>query len=51
MTTITDPAFDALLPPAMAAKAEQAGVNKANLETTNTFILAVLDTLRGVNQR
>lgn len=42
MTTITEPAFDALLPPAMAAKAEQAGVNKANLETTNTFMLAVL---------
>ena len=42
MTTITEPAFDALLPPAMAAKAEQAGVNKASLETTNTFMLAVL---------
>ena len=33
MTTLTEPAFDALLPPAMAAKAEQAGVNKASLET------------------
>ena len=42
MTTITEPTFDALLPPAMAAKAEQAGVNKANFETTNTFMLAVL---------
>ncbi len=42
MTTITEPTFDALLPPAMAAKAEQAGVNKASLETTNTFMLAVL---------
>ncbi|HKY53612.1 MAG TPA: formate transporter FocA [Anaerolineales bacterium] len=42
MTTTTEPAFDALLPPAMAAKAEQVGVNKANLETLNTFMLAVL---------
>ena len=42
MTTLTEPAFDALLPPAMAAKAEQAGVNKANLETISTFMLAVL---------
>ena len=42
MTTTTEPTFDALLPPAMAAKAEQAGVNKANLETLNTFMLAVL---------
>jgi formate transporter len=42
MPTITEPTFDALLPPAMAAKAEQAGVNKASLETTNTFMLAVL---------
>ena len=42
MTTTTEPTFDALLPPAMAAKAEQVGVNKANLETLNTFMLAVL---------
>jgi len=42
MTTTTEPTFDALLPPAMAAKAEQVGVNKANIETLNTFMLAVL---------
>ena len=42
MTTTPEPSFDALLPPAMAAKAEQVGVNKANLETINTFLLAVL---------
>jgi formate transporter len=42
MTTTTEPTFDALLPPAMAAKAEQVGVNKVNLETLNTFMLAVL---------
>ena len=42
MTTTTEPTFDALLPAAMAAKAEQVGVNKANLETLNTFMLAVL---------
>jgi formate transporter len=42
MTTIPEPTFDALLPPAMAAKAEQVGVNKAGLETTNTFMLAIL---------
>ena len=42
MTTTEPPTFDALLPPAMAAKAEQVGVNKANLQTLNTFMLAVL---------
>lgn len=42
MTTTLEPAFDALLPPAMAVKAEQVGVNKAGLETMNTFMLAVL---------
>jgi formate transporter FocA len=42
MTTTPEPTFDALLPPAMAAKAEQMGVNKANLEAINTFLLAVL---------
>jgi len=42
MTNTTEPTFDALLPPAMAAKAEQVGVNKANLESLNTFMLAVL---------
>ena len=34
--------FDALLPPAMAAKAEDLGVKKANLKAVNMFMLAVL---------
>jgi len=34
--------FDALLPPAMAAKAEDLGVKKANLKALNMFLLAVL---------
>jgi formate transporter len=34
--------FDALLPPAMAAKAEDLGVKKAVLPTVNMFILGVL---------
>jgi formate transporter len=34
--------FDALLPPAMAAKAEDLGVKKAALPALNMFILAVL---------
>ena len=42
MTTATEATFDALLPPAMAVKAEQVGVNKAKLEAINTFMLAVL---------
>jgi len=42
MTTMTEPTFDALLPPAMANKAEQVGVNKANMEAINMFMLAVL---------
>lgn len=42
MTTTPEPTFDALLPPAMAAKAEQVGVNKAAFATANTFMLAVL---------
>ena len=42
MSAIPESTFDALLPPAMAAKAEQVGVNKANLEALNTFMLAVL---------
>src|SRR5688572_3559046 len=42
MTTTPEPTFDALLPPAMALKAEQVGVNKANMEPINTFMLAVL---------
>jgi len=42
MTTTPEPTFDALLPPAMAVKAEQVGVNKANIEAISTFLLAVL---------
>ena len=42
MTITPEPTFDALLPPAMAVKAEQVGVNKANLEVISTFMLAVL---------
>jgi len=34
--------FDALLPPAMAAKAEEAGVRKVNLKVINMFLLAIL---------
>ncbi len=34
--------FDALLPPAMAAKAEDLGVKKANLKAFNMFMLAIL---------
>ncbi len=34
--------FDALLPPAMAAKAEDLGVKKANLKIANMFMLAIL---------
>ncbi len=34
--------FDALLPPAMATKAEDLGVKKANLKFLNMFLLAVL---------
>jgi formate transporter len=34
--------FDALLPAAMAAKAEDLGVKKANLKVANMFMLAVL---------
>jgi formate transporter FocA len=34
--------FDALLPPGMAAKAEDLGVKKANLKALNMFFLAVL---------
>ena len=34
--------FDALLPPAMAAKAEDLGVKKANLKFLNMFLLAIL---------
>jgi formate/nitrite transporter len=34
--------FDAILPPGMAAKAEDLGVKKANLKADNMFLLAVL---------
>ena len=34
--------FDAILPPGMAAKAEDLGVKKANLKAANMFMLAVL---------
>lgn len=34
--------LDALLPPAMAAKAERVGANKAALPTLDTFVLSVL---------
>jgi formate transporter FocA len=34
--------FDAFLPPQMAVRAEQAGVAKASLDATRTFVLAVL---------
>lgn len=37
-----DNSFDALIPPAMARKAEQIGVQKANLSTLRLFMLAVL---------
>lgn len=37
-----DATFDALLPPAMAAKAEQIGVKKATMDRTSMFALAVL---------
>jgi formate transporter len=36
------PHLDSLLPPEMAARAEQVGVNKANMDTTALFALAVL---------
>jgi formate/nitrite transporter len=35
-------AFDALLPPAMGAKAEDLGVKKANLRADNMFVLGIL---------
>ena len=40
---VTDPpAFDAMLPPQMAARAESVGVVKAGLDTVSLFVLAVL---------
>lgn len=36
------PRLDALLPPEMAAKAEQVGVKKAGMDAAGTFVLAVL---------
>jgi formate/nitrite transporter len=38
----TAPAIDALLPPEMAAKAEQVGVKKADMDFATTFALAFL---------
>lgn len=38
----SESAFDALLPPAMAAKAAEIGVKKARLDTASMFMLAVL---------
>jgi formate/nitrite transporter len=38
----TEISFDSLLPPAMAAKAEDLGVKKANLSLANMFVLAIL---------
>lgn len=38
----TEVQFDALLPSDMAAKVEQVGVRKANLDPVSTFVLAVL---------
>jgi len=42
MTSLTDLQFDALLPPEMAAKAEQLGVKKAQLNPLKMFVLAIL---------
>jgi formate/nitrite transporter len=40
---MTEPiSFDAILPPGMAAKAEDLGVKKVNLKATNMFMLAIL---------
>ncbi len=36
------PSFDSLLPPQMAARAEQTGYKKARMRTLDTFVLAVL---------
>jgi formate/nitrite transporter len=38
----TEVSFDALLPPAMAAKAEDLGVKKSGLGAANMFVLAIL---------
>src|SRR5213592_3190119 len=42
MSQDNTPRFDALLPPEMAARAEEVGVKKANMDTTALFVLAVL---------
>jgi formate/nitrite transporter len=42
MATTTEPQLDALLPPEMAARAEQIGVKKATLDWASMFALAVL---------
>lgn len=39
---ITERHFDSLVPPEMAARAEQVGVRKAHLDLTSTFALSVL---------
>src|ERR1051326_2676474 len=36
------PAFDSLLPPQMAERAEQTGYKKARMRALDTFVLAVL---------
>lgn len=38
----TDAGFDALMPPAMAEKAEQIGIKKANADIVNLFALGIL---------
>lgn len=42
MTPPTEIQIDALLPPDMAAKAEQIGVRKANMSAVSMFVLAIL---------
>jgi formate/nitrite transporter FocA (FNT family) len=42
MASIGEPQLDALLPPEMAARAEQVGVKKANLDQASMFVLAML---------
>lgn len=42
MNSENDRQFDALLPAAMAAKAEQTGVKKAHMSLVNTLVLAIL---------
>jgi formate transporter len=42
MEPATHSQIDALLPPEMAAKAEDVGIRKANLDIVRTFVLAIL---------